>query len=136
MSADPDEDAAALAWAGDEADRPTKITKVTLPRPEETTERPATPGMLLITYGVLAGIFLVYTIGWIAVVVNSGYTAPDLLGEIMWQLGEFLAIASPALWVATVLLLTRDRKPLVRLLLLLVGLLVVIPWPFLLGGAA
>lgn len=136
MTADPDEDAAALAWAGDEADRPTKVTRVTLPRPQDAAERPATPAMLLVSYGVLAGIFLVYVIGWIVVVVNSGYTAPDVLGEIMWQFGEFLAIASPALWFVTVLVLTRDRKPLVRLLLLLVGLLVVIPWPFLLGGAA
>ncbi len=136
MTADPAEDDAALSWHGDEADRPAKVTRATLPTTTNEGEKPGTPGMLLVTYGVLAGIFLIYTIGWITVVVTSGYTAPDLLGEIMWQLGEFLAIASPALWFVTVMVLTRGRRPLARLLLLVLGLIVVIPWPFILGGAA
>lgn len=134
MTADPDEDEAALSWAGDDAPGPQPTAKAPVAPPAEA--RPTIPAMLLITYGVIAGILLIYTIGWVTVVVTSGYTAPDLLGEIMWQLGEFLAIASPALWFVTVLLLTRGRKPLVRLLLLVLGLLVVIPWPFILGGAA
>jgi hypothetical protein len=133
MTADPDEDDAALSWAGDDAP---SVATAPAAAAVAAAAKPATPAMLLVTYGVLAGILLIYTIGWVAVVVSSGYTAPDLLGEIMWQFGEFLAIASPALWFVTVLLLTRGRKPLVRLLLLVVGLVVVIPWPFLLGGAA
>ena len=39
----------------------------------------------------------------------------------MFQLGEFLAIARPALWFVAAFILTRGRKPLVRLLWLLVG---------------
>lgn len=134
MTADPDEHEAALSWAGDDAPPTGPGAKPLVASPADA--KPATPAMLLITYGVIAGILLIYTIGWVTVVVTSGYTAPDLLGEIMWQLGEFLAIASPALWFVTVLLLTRGRKPLVRLLLLVLGLVVVIPWPFLLGGVA
>jgi hypothetical protein len=53
----------------------------------------------------------------------------------MYQFGEFLAIVSPLVWFATVLLLTRDSKPISRLLWLLLGVVVLIPWPFLLSGA-
>jgi hypothetical protein len=93
--------------------------------------------MLLITYGVLAGIFLIYTIGWVIAVqrLNAVRVASsELLSEIMFQLGEFLAIASPVIWIGAAFLLTRGRKPIVRLLWLLVGLVAVLPWPFVLGA--
>lgn len=131
-----DEDEAALSWGDADA------SHVDAKKPEPArvevqqsplTEKPAIPGMLLITYGVLAGIFLIYTIGWVITVTRSGAASSELLVELMAQLGEFLAIASPALWFATVFLLTRDRKPIVRLLLLMLGLVVVLPWPFVLG---
>lgn len=129
MTADPDEDAA-LSWAGDEpaTAKPTVVVETAA-----AEAKPATPSMLLITYGVLAGIFLLYTLGWVISVLRNTTTLPNLFGEIMFQLGEFLAIASPLLWFAGVFVLTRGRKPIVRLLWLLLGLVAVIPWPFVLG---
>lgn len=126
-AADPDEEA--LGWAGDERD----AAAVPPPRAREPREGDSIPGPLLITYGILAGLYLIYTVGWIITVTRSPTSLPSLLGEIMFQLGEFLAIASPALWFAAVLVLTRRRKPVVRLLWFLIGLAVVVPWPFLLG---
>jgi hypothetical protein len=125
-----DEDDAALAWDGDEqpAGRPPVEPVETSP-----TAKPQIPAMLLITYGVIAGIMLIYTIGWIVSVSRSGPFSSALLVEAMSQLGEFLAIASPALWFATIFVLTRESKPLVRLLLLLLGLVIVVPWPFVVG---
>lgn len=125
-----DEDEAALAWAGDEQPSARPVPAPAEAAPET---KPQMPAMLLITYGVIAGILLIYTVGWVVSVSRSGYTAPDPLSEIMWQFGEFLAIASPALWFGIVFLLTRHAKPLVRLLLLLLGLVLVIPWPFVMG---
>jgi hypothetical protein len=124
---EPDDDA--LTWAGDERDAPA---------PPLTTE-PADanrgiPAPLLVTYGVIAGIYLIYTLGWIITVNRSATTLPNLLGEIMFQFGEFLAIASPALWFVAVLMLTRGRPAVARLGWLLVGLVVVVPWPFVLGA--
>jgi hypothetical protein len=129
MTAEPDEDA--LAWKGDEPVEPTKVLV------EDEPAKPGTPSLLLITYGVLGGVYLIYTIGWIITIqrlngIRNGST--ELLSEIMFQLGEFLAIASPALWLATVFLVTRDRKPILRLLGLLIGLVAVLPWPFVLGA--
>jgi hypothetical protein len=129
MTADRDEDA--LGWAGDERAEAPKAPRV------EVVDGPlaakSMPAVLLITYGILAGVYLIYTIGWVITVTRSTTTLPTIFGEAMFQLGELLAMASPAMWFASVVLLTRDRKPIVRLALLLVGLVVVVPWPFLLG---
>ena len=94
---------------------------------------PRTSSLLLVVYGVLAGVYLLYTFGWITSVVRTMLPVTDLLSGIMYQFGQFLAIASPALWLAAAVLLTRERKRVVRLLWVVLGLLVVAPWPFLLG---
>jgi hypothetical protein len=53
----------------------------------------------------------------------------------MWQFGEFLAMVAPALWFAAVLTLTPEdsrRRGLARMVALLIGVLVLVPWPGLL----
>ncbi len=124
---EPDDDA--LTWAGDEGDAPEPLVTT-----EPADANRGIPAPLLVTYGVIAGIYLIYTLGWIITVNRSATTLPNLLGEIMFQFGEFLAIASPALWFVAVLMLTRGRPAVARLGWLLVGLVVVVPWPFVLGA--
>jgi hypothetical protein len=128
------DDDEALAWAGDEKPKPAEPAVA----PDDSRVEPVEtasqiPAPLLVTYGILAGVYLIYTIGWIVSVTRSSFAQLDLLSTIMFQLGQFLAIAGPALWFVTVLYLTRGRKPIIRLGLLLAGLVVTIPWPFLLG---
>lgn len=137
----PDEDDDALSWAGDR-DR-THVGSPVAPelivedlaaeRPSAEDAAPRTSALLLVVYGVLAGVYLLYTLGWITSVARSTLPVYDLLAGVMYQFGQFLAIASPALWLAAAVLLTRDRKPVVRLLWVVIGLAVVAPWPFLLG---
>lgn len=100
-------------------------------------DRSGTPSILLVTYGIIAGAFLIYTIGWVTVITTAARAAnPDPLGEISIRMNEILAIASPALWFGAAFLLTRGRKPIVRLLALLLGLVIVLPWPFVILGAS
>jgi hypothetical protein len=141
--AEPDDDAA-LAWAGDEppvapAARPSRTVE---PAPEvelvetPSTAKPQMPAALLVTYGILAGAYLIYTIGWVVSVqrYNASFVvSSEPLNAFMFGLGQVLALLSPALWFAAALLLTRGRKPVIRLLILLVGLIAVLPWPFVLG---
>jgi hypothetical protein len=133
---DRDEDDDALTWAGDRdsthVDAPVAREIVIEELPAEDAAAPTSP-LLLVVYGVLAGVYLLYTFGWITSVVRTTLPVTDLLSGIMYQFGQFLAIASPALWLAAAVLLTRGRKPVVRLLWVVVGLVVVAPWPFLLG---
>ncbi len=155
MAVDPDEEA--LTWAGEEDVRPapatprTKVAKTDHARktagtpdadPEvveivDPPEKPQTSSLLLVTYGVLAGAYLIYTLGWVVSIQGYAATHPvstDPLTAIMFAVTEFLAIASPILWFGAAFALTRGRKAIIRLLWLLLGLVVVIPWPFVLGA--
>ena len=144
--ADPEDDDAALAWAGDEkpvAAPPSPVEPVSRVEPSSPVElvetpaaKPQIPAPVLITYGILAGAYLIYTLGWVISVQRYNatiLTSPEPLNAFMFGLGEILAILAPALWFAAALVLTRGRKPVVRLLVLLVGLVAVLPWPFVLG---
>jgi len=141
MAADRDEDA--LAWAGD--DDPSLETEAPASRLTVDSDAPTagvarqTPGVLLVTYGVLGGIYLIYTFGWLLSLqrfIGIRNISADPLTEIMFQFGAFLALAGPAVWFGATFLLTRGQKPLSRLAWLLVGLIAVLPWPFILGAWA
>jgi len=134
-----DDDDAALSWDGDEAEpvvveRPKRAAPVDT-EPEGDDVAPATSSIQLVTYGILAGAYLLYTVGWGISVARTGIFNENLFVEIMSQFSEFLAIAVAPLWFAITLLLTRGRRPLLRLLWLIAGLVLLVPLPFILGGA-
>ncbi|MFT4029856.1 MAG: hypothetical protein QM675_08265 [Protaetiibacter sp.] len=140
-----DEEDDALHWAGDEArgqaaprlrddglgaDAPAEPV-------EEKPDAPRTPRdtAFLVGTGAFALGYLALTIGWIfsvQLLVNPGV---ELLGEIMWQFGEFLAMVAPALWFAATVTLTPEgtrRRGVARMVALLVGAALLVPWPGLL----
>lgn len=127
-----DDDLDALSWAGDRDAQPAPTAHATA-TPAAVADAPRTSSLALVGFGVLAGVYLIYTVGWVNAVLGGLQPVGDLLSTIMVQLGQFLAIASPALWFTTAILLTRDCKPLVRALWIVAGLLVVAPWPLVLG---
>jgi hypothetical protein len=103
------------------------------PADETAREEAPTSSILLVTYGIIAGIFVLYAIGWFTTVRRSSYIDPTALGAFMSVLGEILAVAAAPVWFGAVFLLTRYSKPLTRLLWLLLGLVLLVPIPFLLG---
>lgn len=131
MDADPDDEA--LSWAG-ETD-PTHVAAPVSAKGSATTADPSKAGLgsvLLIVFGILAGVYLLYAIGWGIHAFSHPMRAADVLFGIMFQLGQALSIASPFLWAGAVWLLLK--KPVWRLLWLFIGVLVLAPWPFILGG--
>jgi hypothetical protein len=140
---DGETDASHVAGPKPARQRPARVrparTPSTSPPAEAAAPVPAAPAdaatssFLLVTYGILAGAYALYTIGWITSVLRSTLTLDNLLSEIMYQFGEFLAIASAPLWFAAVFSLTRGRRPIVRLGWLLAGLVLLVPVPFVLG---
>jgi len=128
MSTAPDDDA--LRWEGDDDPTPDEVVA------DAPAEQQGTSAALLVVYGVLAGVFLIYTIGWLSIVTGSTVQYPDVLGNLMYQLGELLAILAPAAWMTAVFALTRGRRVVVRLVWLLIGVVVVLPWPALAGAGA
>ncbi|MBB5632585.1 hypothetical protein BKA04_000808 [Cryobacterium mesophilum] len=133
MAADPDEEA--LSWSGE-----TDPTHVGAPSAANATAAPALGGearpgsssLLLVVFGILAGIYLLYAIGWGIHAFAHSVPVAGIFPVIMYQLGEFFSIASPFLWAGAVWLLVK--RPAWRLLWLFVGVLLLAPWPFIVGG--
>jgi len=89
----------------------------------------------LVTIGIIAGIYLLYTIGWIVGGSRLAGTAQFLVSPVGYQFALWLAIAAPALWFGTAYALTRGTKTWIRVLWLAAGLALLVPWPFIMVGA-
>jgi hypothetical protein len=91
----------------------------------------------LITLGILGGVYMLYTIGWGIVVARTTVTffpLDSLFLEICFRIGQFLSIAAAPLWFVSTLLLTQKRTWRSRLGWLLLGVFVLVPWPFIQGA--
>jgi hypothetical protein len=87
----------------------------------------------LVGLGILAGVYLLYTIGWIIGVGRLETSLTDPLAQFMFSLSTWLAIAAPAVWFASSFWLTR-RKPRLRWTWLILGALLLAPLPFIAGS--
>ncbi|QHC58185.1 hypothetical protein [Rathayibacter sp. VKM Ac-2760] len=112
--------------------------------PDEDDERDAADAaaassVLLVAMGVAAGLYLLWTIGWMITATRQSATtastfAGDPLGGGLYGLGLWLAVAGPATWFAAVLLGTRGARTRTRVLWLIAGLILLAPLPFLKGA--
>jgi hypothetical protein len=146
------DDDEALTWAGGRDPSHYETPEVKPPKPSraaKTTEKapaaadivevdddesaPVVSGAMLISLGILGGVYLLYTIGWFVSWQRLVYTDPDVLELAAFRVQQVLAILAPPLWFVVTLLFTRDRKPAVRLVWLLVGALLLVPWSFTFG---
>jgi len=147
-----DEEDEALTWAGGrdpshyetpeaKPAKPVKTPTVSktdadpdAPAEEDEDVSTATSGVVLVLLGILGGIYLLYTIGWFVSWQRLIYNDPNLLELAAFRIQQVLAILAPPLWFAGTILLTRGRKPTARLLLLVLGALVLVPWSFTFGN--
>ncbi|TXN30022.1 hypothetical protein [Lacisediminihabitans profunda] len=130
MTVHPDDEG--LTWGG-ETD-PTHVDAlVEEPEPGDHPEGPVgISSPLLVTYGVFGGVFLLFVVGWIIGVQRDTLSIANPFFDFMYRLGEVLAIASPAAWFVGVLFLARDQAAWARILWLLLGVVLLAPWPFIL----
>jgi len=89
----------------------------------------------LVGLGILAGIYLLYTIGWYIGVTRLVTSLFDPVSLFMFSLGSWLAVAAPLMWFGVTYGLTTDR-PRVRLFWLLLGVVLLAPVPFIFGSGA
>lgn len=97
-------------------------------------KKPLGNGMLL-TLGVLAGVYLLYTAGWIVGGLRLRQFSDFLVSPIAYVPAFILTIGAPAIWYLASFVLTRHSATWVRLSWLLAGALLLIPWPFIMVGA-
>lgn len=100
--------------------------------PREASGGLSTPMLLLV--GIVGGIYLLYTIGWIVGGLRLQPLASFLVADAMFLPWFFLAIAAPALWFLAAWVLTRRRASWIRVAALLAGAVLLVPWPFVTVG--
>ena len=154
-----DTDDEALTWAGDDEPAPSSATapaaKASAPSPKvapgwrvvgkpgapavasDTQPRTQMGSVALVVHGILGGMYLLYVIGWLIAAQRDSAAPADIVGSVMYTIGLWFAVLAPALWFGTVLWLTRGAvSSRTRLIALAVGVVVLIPVPFLVGGVA
>lgn len=105
------------------------------PSAEASDDRDATTsGSLgnvgLVGIGMVAATFLLFAIGWLVAgfrLRDAGLPIPDVT-VVALTIGAGLA---PLVWFVTVLALTRGRRTWQRFLMLILGIVLLVPWPFL-----
>jgi hypothetical protein len=127
---DPD-DADALSW-GDENDATHVDAQAPIAvRASSGRERREGDGSgALVGFGVLGGIYLLYTVAWLIsaslLPVDSGSSVSAAASEVL----RVLAIMAPALWFVATLWLGQGSRNRTKFIWLVVGAVVLVPWPF------
>jgi hypothetical protein len=152
---DPD-DAEALSWAGDDdrgqvgprrrsrdaaAESDAVADAGAVVEPDDTVlagdeldaaigprSAPASAAARAVT-AAFAAVYLALTLGWLLSVQSTTAGTADLLTQVLWQLGEFFAIAAAPLWFFAVTSLTA--RAVVRTGWFALGAGVLLPWPLL-----
>jgi hypothetical protein len=99
---------------------------------DSVTEPAPMGSVLLVVLGILGGVYLLYTVGWFTTATRSNTLPIGALDVVMARLRSYLSVAAPVLWFVTTLVLTRRRRPVLRVLWLLLGVIVLLPLPFVL----
>ena len=68
---------------------------------------------------------------WLIVALRNPVQIADPLGNAMFILGLWSAVAAGPLWCGGVIVLARRSSLVRRSVLFVVGILVLIPWPYL-----
>lgn len=89
---------------------------------------------MLLLVGVVGGVYLLYTIGWVVGGLRLKPLASFLVADAMFLPWFVLAIAAPALWFLATWVLTRGRATWIRVAVLLAGVVLLVPWPFVTVG--
>lgn len=137
-----DTDARSAGSAATDAPASTNTPDASAPEASETSvatdEQPEPEGLgtvALVSIGVLGGVYLLFAIGWLVGGLRLQGRYQVLVTDSMYQGALWLATAAPLIWFATVLFATRKTRSWVRWLWLAFGVLLLIPWPFLMIGA-
>lgn len=89
---------------------------------------------MLVAHGVFGAVFLLFTIAWLKSIGGVQPSFDSQLASAMWKIGTWLAVAGPAIWFVGTILLVPTRASRARVLSFVVGVVILLPWPFLIAA--
>lgn len=127
-----DADDAALSW-GDEHDATyvdaPENTVTARARRERDPDAPTGSGSL-VGMGVIGAVYLLYTVAWLITASTQYVTGANGLLTVAVDVLRILAIVAPAAWFLVTLWVGATSRTRTRFLWLVLGLVVLVPWPF------
>lgn len=117
------------AGAGDGADLDADADDADEVKPGHAAQ---TGSVELVVLGILAGVYLLYTIGWFITALRTSVPGISVVSDTMYALGLWLAVLAAPCWFA--LALRAGGRA--RFVWLIAGALVLAPLPFVLGVTA
>jgi len=104
-------------------------------QPAEVEDEPAgLSTTMLLLLGIVGGVYLLYAVGWAIGGMRLKPLANLIVDDSMFLPWYVLAIAAPAIWFLTTLVLTRGKAAWIRVGVLLLGVVLLVPWPFVTVG--
>lgn len=91
--------------------------------------------VMLLALGIIGGVYLLYSVGWVIGGLRLRPLASFIVADAMYLPWFILAVAAPALWFLAAWVLTRGKAAWIRLGVLLLGVVLLVPWPFVTVGA-
>lgn len=105
------------------------------PRAGGAEEPAELSNVALVSLGLLGGVYLLFTVGWIIGGLRLQQRSAVFAGDPMYIGALWLAVLAPAAWFVLTFVLTRGRAVWLRMIVLLAGVVLLVPWPFLSAGA-
>lgn len=101
---------------------------------DDEEHQPLSTAMLLIL-GIVGGVYLLYSVGWVVGGLRLKPLANFFVADAMFLPWFVLAVAAPLLWFLASWVLTRGKAGWIRVSVLLLGVVLLVPWPFVTVGA-
>ena len=84
----------------------------------------------MIVTAAFAAVYLLVTVAWLIVALRNPLAIADPLGNAMFTLGLWAAVAAGPLVCGGVIVLARNVSLAKRAVLYVIGVLILIPWPY------
>ncbi|WP_336629642.1 MULTISPECIES: hypothetical protein [unclassified Microbacterium] len=101
---------------------------------EDEDEPEGIGNVALVFYGIIGGVYLLFAVGWIVGGFRLRPRASLLLGDWTYFPWMWLAALAPVLWFAATWVLTRGTATWIRIVALIGGAVLLVPWPFVMFG--
>lgn len=101
----------------------------------EGEEPPTLGNVALVALGLIAGAYIFFAVGWAIAGARLQGLSGVLVDPVMYAAGRWASTLAPVVWFVTVFALTRRSRTWVRFAWLVAGIVLLVPWPFLLTGA-